>query len=403
MPRTRAAKPRVKKGPEPRAKGAPSRKWRLEKNGGVVPVGFKRAKRLDAAAPQADAVQFPGGADLVIERFHRSGDAPATTTVTAGGGKRLRNAVVNLIFWGDAWNASPAPNPSLAQVVNDAANILAGPYQLRVAQYGATAARLGSVFISVPGNNPPTNYQTSDVATLITDNIEAGALPEPDEETTDVLHLVFMPPGTNAPPNLGGLHTYASYSDYDFPFDIDINQRSHIAWVASGSRAFVSSVFSHEVVEALTDPEGDGLQVNPTNSSNWNEIGDVCSSTGLVNGVTVQSYWSQQDQACVIPVNIPLEMQITCIHKNPRNDPYHPIREVGGTNHTQNIPFRMSQLACIESIDRGNHFYVLGPDGSRADVRVHIHSPPWSQQGHRYIATNPDNTRADNLLYLPEC
>jgi len=339
----------------------------------------------------------------VVQKFTGSGDAPSTTTVTGGSGKRLRNAVVNLIFWGDAWQRTPATTPSLVQVVNDAANILAGPYQLRVSQYGATLARLGTVFVSVPGNNPPTNYKTSDVANLITASIEGGALPEPDEETNDVLHLVFMPPGTNPPPNLGGLHTYANYSDYDFPFDIDINDRSHMAWVAFGNRAFISSVFSHEVVEALTDPEGDGIQVNPTNANNWNEIGDVCRTTGNVNGVTVQSYWSQIDQACVIPADIPLEMQITCIHKTPRNDPYHPIRQVGGINRTQNIPFRMSQADCIRSIDRGNHFFVTAPNGTQADVRVHIHFPPWSLQGTRYISTNPDNTRADNLLSLAEC
>jgi hypothetical protein len=389
-----------------KSQGARVLKWRLEKGEGVAPARFGRAKRLDPSAAPADArvaKRSPGGADLVVQKFTNAGDAPSTTTVTSGSGKRLRNAVVNLIFWGDAWNATPQPNPSLAQVVTDAARILAGPYQLRVSQYGATPARLGSVFVSVPGNNPPTNYQTSDVANLITASIEGGALPEPDEEASDVLHLVFMPPGTNPPPNLGGLHTYANYSDYDFPFDIDINDRSHIAWVAFGNRAFISSVFSHELVEATSDPEGDGIQVNPTNPNNWNEIGDVCATTGLVNGVTVQSYWSQSDQACVIPADIPLEMQITCIHKTPRNDPYHPIRQVGGINRTQNIPFRISQADCIRSIDRGNHFFVIAPDVTRADVHVHIHFSPWSLQGTRYIATNPDNTRADNLLDLPEC
>jgi hypothetical protein len=259
------------------------------------------------------------------------------------------------------------------------------------------------VFVSVRGNNPPKKYQTSDVANLITASIDGGTLPEPDEETRDVLHVVFMPPGTTAPPNLGGLHTYASYTDYDFPFDFDINDRSHMAWVAFGSRASISSLFSHELVEALTDPEGDGIQVNPTNPSNWNEIGDVCSTRGVVNGVTTQSYWSQQDQACVIPANIPLQMQITCINMTPSIDPYPPIREVGGINRTQNIPFRMSQADCINSIDRGNRFFVMGPGGSQADVHVYVHFPPWSLQGIRYIATNPDNPRSDSLHSLPEC
>jgi len=376
-------------------------KWDPAKGHGVVPTHFGKAKHLDAKAPSARA--FPGGRDLVIETFANTGDAPSTTTVKDLGGKKLRNATVNLIFWGDAWTANPPPSPTLSEVVNDAASILSGTYQLRISQYGATPARLGGIFVSVPGNNPPTSYQTPDVQKLITDAIGGGALPEPDEETSDVLHCVFLPPGTNAPPNLGGLHTYANWSEFSLiPFDLDINDRSHMAWVAFGSRAFISSVFSHEVVEALTDPEGDGIQVNPTNGNAWNEIGDACRSTGLVNGVTVQSYWSQSDKACVIPVNLTLSMQITAIHKNPRNDPGHPIRSVSGMNLTQNAPFTMSQKDCIASIDRGNRFFVVGADGSQAEVKVFIHFPPWNLQGIRYIATVADRSTADNLLSLPE-
>lgn len=379
------------------------RKWKLEKTGGVAPSELARAKRLDATAPSDEARTEAGGGFLFIERFHNSGDAPSTTTVTSGSGKRLRNAIVNLIFWGDAWQASPAPNPSLSQVVADAASILAGPYQVRVAQYGATAARLGTVFVSVPGFNPPRNFQTSDVQRLVTDAIDGGALPEPDEETTDVLHLVFMPPGTTPPPNLGGLHTFAVWNDWDFPFDFDINQRSHVAWVAFGNRAFVSSVFSHELVEALTDPEGDGVQVDPTNPTNWNEIGDVCSSRGLVNGVTVQSYWSQQDRACVIPINLVFEFEITNVRRlRGASALAHPIQELVGINRTENVPFRMSQDECIASLDRGNRFYVAGPNGRKLEVEAHIHFPPWSLQGVRYLTTNAKDPRADRLFELPE-
>jgi hypothetical protein len=381
----------------------PARRWKLEEHGGVAPSELARPKRLDAAAPSERARTEAGGGFLFIEHFHGGGDAPASTTVTSGSGKRLRNAVVNLIFWGDAWQATPPPTPSLGQVVSDAASILAGPYQVRVAQYGATAARLGTVFVSVPGFNPPTNFQTSDVQQLVIDAIDGGALPEPDEETTDVLHCVFMPPGTSPPPNLGGLHTYATWNDYDFPFDFDIGQRSHVAWVAFGDRAFVSSVFSHELVESLTDPEGDGVQVNPTNPSNWNEIGDVCSSRGHVNGVTVQSYWSQQDDACVIPINLVFEFEITNVRRlRGRSALAHPIEEVIGINRTEDEPFRMTQAECIASIDRGNKFYVAGPNGKKLPIEAHIHFPPWSLQGVRYLTTNAKDPRADHLFQLPE-
>jgi hypothetical protein len=390
------------------AKAAPARRkrrWQFEKKtGGIAPASSARAKLLGGAPVSAEAKDQAGaGAFLWIEHFHGSGDAPSTTTITSGSGKRLRNAVVNLIFWGDAWQASPGPSPSLAQVVSDAASILAGPYQVRVAQYGATAARLGTVFVSVPGFNPPKpSFQTSDVAKLITDAIEGGALPEPDEETTDVLHVVFMPPGTAPPPNLGGLHTFASYTDFDFPFDLDINQRSHFAWVFFSSRANISSVFSHELVEALTDPEGDGVQVDPTNPTNWNEIGDVCSSRGTVNGVTVQSYWSQQDHACVIPVNLVFEFEITSIRRSRAGALMYPIDEVAGINHTEQQPFRMTQAEVIAAVDRGDRVFIKGKNGREVDVKVHIHFPPWSLQGVRYITTSPKNARADQLLGLPE-
>ena len=168
------------------------------------------------------------------------------------------------------------------------------------------------------------------------------------------------------------------------------------------SRASISSIFSHELVEALTDPEGDGIQVNPRNGSAWNEVADVCFSTGILNGVTVQSYWSQQDRACIIPVEEKLEMEITCIHKSPR-DEYHPIQNVGGINRTENKPFFMTQKECIASIDRGNHFFVTNPFGGSTDVRVLLHYHPWDFSYVRYIATDADTTKLDNLLSLPEC
>jgi hypothetical protein len=41
-----------------------------------------------------------------------------------------------------------------------------------------------------------------------------------------------------------------------------------MSWVLYGSQASISSVFSHELAEACSDPEGNGVQVNPTNNAN---------------------------------------------------------------------------------------------------------------------------------------
>jgi hypothetical protein len=97
-------------------KAAPARRkrrWQLEKTGGIAPASFARAKQLGGAPVSAEAKDQAGGAFLWIEHFHGSGDAPSTTTVTSGSGKRLRNAVVNLIFWVTPGRRVRAPAPRL--------------------------------------------------------------------------------------------------------------------------------------------------------------------------------------------------------------------------------------------------------------------------------------------------
>jgi len=96
----------------------------------------------------------------------------------------------------------------------------------------------------------------------------------------------------------------------------------------------------------------------------------------------------------------PLSMQITCIdrdHKGGR------IRSVGGINHTQNVPFEMTEEECILSIGRGSEFYVSGADGSWSAVRVVSGHKPKGGGGFSFIKTVSDGSRTDNLLSLPEC
>jgi hypothetical protein len=64
---------------------------------------------------------------------------------------------------------------------------------------------------------------------------------------------------------------------------------------------------SHELVEVATDPQGGGfLGANGTcDESGWCEIADVCESTwSTVDGVTVQGYWSNQDNECIAPSSV---------------------------------------------------------------------------------------------------
>ena len=290
--------------------GLGQRKWKLSEGGGVV---AKHEPDADPAGSPVGGSGDVGGA--AVQQFAGPGDAPSSTTTTDLGGPKLSNVGVTLLFWGQAWGN--AQNPSRQDVEADVASIMAGPYLRELDQYGVNPGWfIRSLHITANGLpdltgtlEPPNPVGLSGVQTLITSLIDGGTLDEPDEEPGPRFYCVMLPPGVNyqqpAGRFLNGLHSFATWNDVELG-DVDTDQRAHLAWVLYGSRAFISSVFSHELAEAVTDPEGTGIQVNPSNTVNWNEIGDACSSTGVLNGVTVQSYWSQRDQACIIPTDGPL-------------------------------------------------------------------------------------------------
>lgn len=257
--------------------------------GGVVPPPRISGDTIGDA-------DFPGGADTVNKKFNNPGDAGPGTTIVDGGGPRVAPVHVSLIFWGSAWQADSAR----AALTNAVAKIVTGRYLSALGQYGAaTSGTVSRVLFD--GSDPPSpTFTTADVASFVIGLIDDDKLPEPDADWQH-LHVVMMPRTTTfASPPTTGFHTRVLWSDYDL-FDVDDDQ-THFAWVQYGTVDAMTAIFSHELVEAVTDPEGTGIQVAPASPNSWNEIGDVCASTLSVDGVVVQSYWSQADHACVVPI-----------------------------------------------------------------------------------------------------
>src|ERR1700730_3667200 len=246
---------------------------------------------------------FPGGADTVNKKFTNAGDAGPGTIVVDGGGPRVSPVHVSLIFWGAAWQ-----NDSLrAALTNAAAKIVTGKYLSALGQYGA--ATRGTVSRVRPNTStPPTPpFTTNDVASFVIGLIDNDTLPEPDADWQH-LHVVMMPSTTRfGRESSTGFHSRGVWSAYDL-FDVD-NDQTHFAWVQYGDIDTMTAVFSHEIAEAVTDPEGSAIQIAPASSTTWNEIGDGCTSTLRFDGVVVQSYWSALDKACVIPIERTTGMQ----------------------------------------------------------------------------------------------
>lgn len=204
-----------------------------------------------------------------------------------------------LIFWGNAWN-SPGAVPSMGQVTDAVISILTGPYMNSLRQYrGIGSGYLeGAVLVSnavgSSPSSPPSVFSDTDIETLITNLLSAGQLPDPSTDA-QLLYMVVLPPGTSSSGEFIGEHSFYSHNGTNV----------HYGWVTNGgSLASVTWIFSHELVESVTDPEGTAITGTGCNQSGWCEIGDVCTgNNAVINGITVQRYWSQIDGQCVVPTD----------------------------------------------------------------------------------------------------
>jgi hypothetical protein len=220
-----------------------------------------------------------------------------------GGGPVLSNARIQLVFWGAAWGSAPPPTPSAAQISNAVTNILTSPYLSALSQYRNTIGPASLRGTTLDTANPPNPFSDQNVVDMLTGLLNNGTLPNPLLET--VLYCVVVPQGVNnTSSGFIGEHTYFTYNARFPGLPVPIPVPVHYAWITNnGTLDGVTTIFSHELVESITDPEGSAITGNAgvCNQGGWCEIGDVCGSTGRENGVLVQSYWSDADNACIIP------------------------------------------------------------------------------------------------------
>jgi hypothetical protein len=203
----------------------------------------------------------------------------------------LSRELLYLIYWGSAWTYL-STTPTSDQVTSAVRTMLAGSYLAGLAQYrgvGGGEVRGSTVLAS---SEPPDGFTDDDVARFVRDQLAAGTIAGPNSDNQTVYGVV-MPPGVKPDHAEGEHNTFRGHG-----------QTIHYAWFANaGSLHTLTGIMSHEIVEAATDPEGNGfIGVDGTCSQEgWCEIADVCSSAGVVDGVAVRSYWSDEAGKCIIP------------------------------------------------------------------------------------------------------
>lgn len=259
--------------------------------------------RSAPAAEGAEIVAAPSGGfvpDLLnhvqvepveLELAPRAGGA---NKFVDNGGAVLQVTQLFLIFWGNAWTANPPPTPTSGEITAACRTMMASSYLTGLAQYRGIGRGFLRGAAVVTASDPPNGFTDDQVATFLDGQLNAGTVPGPDVDN-QTLYCVVMPQGVDSSnTSFIGEHTYYTRS----------GQRIHFAWITnSGTLSRITTIISHEVVETATDPEGSAfLGVAGTCSQGgWCEIGDVCSSTSTLDGVTVQSYWSDQAANCVVP------------------------------------------------------------------------------------------------------
>ena len=219
-------------------------------------------------------------------------DAGPGTTFHDGHGKVLDNVHVQLIFWGKSW-ATVDFDLEVEDVVNAVITILDSPYMSALQQYRVTGsgAMVGSMLVT--DSDPPAVFNDTDVQNMVVALVNSGSLRAPADDP-QLLYCVILPAGRTSAANDGRTGEH---------FNFSLNgSRGQIAWVTTNDRTIsalssLTTIFSHELVESCSDPQFDSVQGAPGTCGSRPgacEIGDVCeSTTGVVGGVLVQSYWSQ--------------------------------------------------------------------------------------------------------------
>lgn len=263
-------------------------------NNELMPSNFKYQLPLKSGVVGARAVSPSTGANV-----NQSADSQGSSIVDLNG-LVIKGIEVHLIFWGTEWAGQASP--STDEVIKAVQNILSGSYLSGLAQYRGigNGTFLGTTFIT--SFNPPNPFSSDDVAQFVLKLISTSQVPKPEDDQ-QIWYCVIMPAGVACnQADLLGEHSYIMNVSIGFPIDIEISKVLY-AWVTYNSTLDeITTVFSHELVETCTDPDGNGFQIPPPDPNAWHEIGDVCEGiSDEVNGVYVQAYWSQADGVCVIP------------------------------------------------------------------------------------------------------
>jgi hypothetical protein len=302
--------------------GTPTPSCHYQQYGAVAgrPVSFANTVLSDQVARYVCPDCQPGG--------------NATSSDLASKGP-IQNAeskpVVEVVFWGKAWS-NPTTTPSTGQIWQSLKTMFASPYFDGLKQYGVNSVTLDKSYIA---NDDPANSYGSSNDELAA--AQARTFKVIDSTTvfshrdSNTVFMVIMPPTTSPPPGACGAH------EIQTEFHRFQVNTANVGFAAFSDLDSMTATITHELVEAITDPHGTISGVNAWTMNRGfgdppgRELGDACNGDeDFLNGVLVQSYWSNTDRACIIP--FPATPTITSLSAAVGSDAGGQTITINGTN-----------------------------------------------------------------------
>ena len=234
-----------------------------------------------------------------------------------------------LIFWEDAtsgpvWSqnhdtkGNPPPE-SYGQWIGAALSLVNTPYFAGLAQYGPpdtnggdnggeiTPPRLSPMApiwnTTAPDGATTANFVKSDLQGIIQAEILLGQVPGVPQPLDEMLYVVIPPPNTGAQDCSNGMPN-GFFGCNDTGGSVNYQGRPYVRIVVPAGGG--GQTLAHEVTEPIAGWAGavmTGCTCNGvTSQAQGVGICDWCGGLQETqNGVTVQGYWSQLDQTCIIP------------------------------------------------------------------------------------------------------
>ncbi len=262
----------------------------------------------------ADAASPPRSTYVQHQPVRRSIVPPK---LTYRGGPVLGHVKVDVVVWGKWSYTSAVPLKGPRSISSFLGGITASKYVDWLSEYDTPTQHIGRGSIEgvytvhPPAADDHTTVTSGQITHALHALINAGNLPKPSAGRLYVVFFrsgqVISTPFGNSQNDFCAYHdtmTHGSSTAYFAVMPYEVNTRG--CRPASTTFDSVTTVVSHELVEAITDP-GVGLDRLAWYDRNNGEIGDICAGVSAPASVTggdgvgyvVQREWSNRSHACI--------------------------------------------------------------------------------------------------------